>query len=287
MNPYLSIITAAIIFGSSGYFIKTVDLPVATITFFRMAVPFSVISMMCVLRGKPFPSLSDKLMLLASLLNGLRVFFYFAGYTFGTISTTVILLYMWPVFATCWSVLFLGERLTRYRLVFFSLAAFGVVLINLNKAMSLSDHHLKGVVFILLSALIYSLTIVMFKKRSQQYDPLEIIWFQNGVGALVFLPFLLFIRPLPLVWQTGMAFTYALLIGVIGFGLFFYGLKAIDASRASFLTYIEVVSGIIFGVFCFHERLTWNIVLGGVLVVLSALAFSVENLGAKKVAGTN
>lgn len=276
MNPYLSILTAAIIFGSSGFFIKTVNLPVSTITLFRMAVPFVFISLYFLFRKKRFPSLTDSLMLVASVLNAVRLFFYFAGYTFGNISTTVILLYTWPVFATVWSVLFMKETLTLYRVVFFVMAIMGLALINMNTVFSLSDQHLLGVVCILLSALIYSMTIVMFKKRTSQYDPLEIVWFQNGIGALVFLPFLFTNRPLPFLWQSGLAGTYAFLIGVLGFSLFFYGLGKIEASKASFLTYIEVVSAVAFGVFVFDERLTWNIVLGGGLILFSSLAFSLE-----------
>lgn len=276
MKPYATILTAAIIFGSSGFFIKTVNLPVSTITFFRMAVPFVFISLYFLFRKKSFPSFTDSLMFLASVLNAIRLFFYFAGYTFGNISTTVILLYTWPVFATLWSVMFIKETLTLYRVSFFFTAVLGVGLINMNTVFSLSDEHMLGVVCILLSALIYSMTIVMFKKRSSRYDPLEIVWFQNGIGALVFIPFLLINRPFPFFWQIGLAGTYAFLIGVLGFSLFFYGLGKIDASKASFLTYIEVVSAVAFGVFVFDEHLTWNIILGGGLVLFSSLAFSLE-----------
>ena len=283
MKPDLSILVAAIIFGSSGFFIKTVDLPVSTITFFRMAVPFGFISLFFVFRKKTFPSFTDSLMLIASVLNAVRLFFYFAGYTFGTISTTVILLYTWPVFATLWSVIFMGESLTMYRVFFFFSAVLGVVLINLNMVLSLGDQHLVGVICILLSSLIYSMTIVMFKKRSLNYDPLEIVWFQNGVGALVFLPFIVLNRPFPMAWQSSLAGCYAFLIGVIGFGMFFSGLKNIDASKASFLTYIEIVSAVAFGVLVFGERLTWNVLVGGVLVLLSSLAFSLESKARKTI----
>lgn len=274
MKPYLSIITAAIIFGSSGVFIKTLQLPVSTITFFRMVVPFALMSLVFLLRKKPFPSINDKPMLLASFLNAIRLFFYFAGYAYGNISTTVILLYTWPVFATLWSCLFLGEKLSLYRLGLFTTTFVGVTLITINQTLSLSNHRFTGAVFILLSAFIYSMTIVIFKKKSLRYDPLETLWFQNGLGSFLFFPFLVMNRPFPLLWQSGLASVYAGLIGVVGFGLFFFGLRHIDASRASFLTYVEVVSGIFFGVVFFHETLSWNIVAGGSLVLLSALALS-------------
>jgi drug/metabolite transporter (DMT)-like permease len=274
MKYYIYIISAAFIFGSSGVFIKTLNLPVSTLTFFRMAIPFGLMTVLFLFRRKPFPSIADKTMLLASFLNATRLFFYFAGYTYGNISTTVILLYTWPVFATIWSALFLGEPLTFFRWICFLTTLAGVILINLNQAMSLGDQQFTGVLFILSSAFIYSMTVVMFKKKSQCYTPFETLWFQNGLGAFLFLPFLVINRPLPVPWQTGTAILYAFLIGVVGFGLFFSGLRRIDASKASFLTYVEVVSGIFFGVAFFGETLSWNILAGGSLVLVSALLLS-------------
>jgi drug/metabolite transporter (DMT)-like permease len=272
MIHYLSIITAAVIFGSSGAFIKAAALPVTSMTFFRMAVPFTVTTLVLLLRKKPFPKVADGFMLLASVLNAVRLCFYFAGYIYGNISTTVILLYTWPVFATIWSCVFLKEKLTAYRITLFATAISGVGLITLERGAALTDQRFMGVVFILLTSFIYSMTIVMFKKRSTQYDPLETLWFQNFLGTAAFFPFLLINRPFPHIWQSGLACSYGFLIGVVGFGLFFRALRNVDASTASFLTYIEVLSGITFGVVLFHERLTWNIAAGGALVLLSALA---------------
>lgn len=274
MKYYLFIITAAIIFGSSGVLVKIVDLPVSSITFFRMCVPFLLMSALFLIKSTPFPSLKDRYMILASLLNAARMFFFFAGYTYGNISTTVILLYTWPVFTTIWSAMFLGEHITLRRIVFFLATLTGVALININQTLSLSDSGFTGMVCILISAFLYSMTIVIFKSKSTTYTPWQTVWFQNLLGTFIFLPLIFINHPRPEIWQAGLASTYAILIGVVGFGLFFYGLRKIDASRASFLTYIEVVSGILFGVAFFNEVLSWNVIIGGLLVVLSAIALS-------------
>ena len=42
LNPYLAIILAATLGGSSGVFIKLLDLPSTTITFFRLFVPVAI-----------------------------------------------------------------------------------------------------------------------------------------------------------------------------------------------------------------------------------------------------
>lgn len=213
-------------------------------------------------------------MVLASFLNGLRLVLYFAGYAFGDISTSVILLYTWPVFATFWSCLFLGETLSLRRLALFATTFSGVALILMNKTLTLSDQRLESAGFILASALIYSMTVVIFKKNAERYSPFETLWFQNCLGTFAFFPFLLLNRPVPLIWQAGLGCGYGLVVGILGFGLFFYGLRRVEASRASFLTYVEVVSGICFGMVFYDERLTWNILAGGSLVLLSALALS-------------
>jgi drug/metabolite transporter (DMT)-like permease len=274
MRHYLSIIVAAIIFGSSGVFVKTVQLPVTTLAFLRMVVPFALMSLIFLLRKKPFPNFNDKFMILGSFLNAMRMLFFFAGYAYGNISTTVILLYTWPVFATLWSCLFLGEKISRERVGLFATTFAGVALIVMNQTLSLSNQRFTGLVFILLTSIIYSMTIVIFKKKSLNYDPFEILWFQNGIGTFVFFPFLMMNRPFPELWQFGLASGYGCLVGVVGFGLFFSGLRKIEASKASFLTYIEVVSGIFFGVVFFNEQLTWNIIAGGSLVLVSALTLS-------------
>ncbi|MCK5062697.1 MAG: EamA family transporter, partial [Candidatus Aenigmarchaeota archaeon] len=58
-------------------------------------------------------------------------------------------------------------------------------------------------------------------------------------------------------------------IGIVGFILFFSALKKINASTASHLTYVEVISAAIFGIVLFGELLTWNVLLGGILIIAS------------------
>lgn len=272
MSSYLYIVAAAVIFGSSGVFIKSAGLPPTSMALIRMAVPFVLMTGFFLVRRKRFPSFRDKFMLLASLLNALRLFFYFAGFARSQISTTVILLYTWPVFAAFWSFVFLKERLSLRQLGLFATAIAGVGLITLDRSLNLSGQRLSGVLFILLSALVYSVTIVIFKKKSGCYDPLETLWFQNMVGFFAFLPFFVTTRPWPMAWQGSLGVAYGVLVGVLGFGLFFAGLRRVEASRASFLTYIEVVSGIGFGMVFFGERLSVHVAVGGSLVLLSALA---------------
>jgi len=64
---------------------------------------------------------------------------------------------------------------------------------------------------------------------------------------------------------------------VVGYLLFFAAMKRLNALTVSGLSYIEVLSGIAFGMVLFGDRLTWNIALGGLLILGSALYLRTTN----------
>lgn len=62
---------------------------------------------------------------------------------------------------------------------------------------------------------------------------------------------------------------YGFLIGVVGFALYFSALKQVDVTVVSILTYLEMVSGIIFAWLILSEPLTIPLVVGAVFIVTS------------------
>lgn len=269
-NPYLEVIIAAIIWGSTGVFVKYLNLPPTTLTFFRMAVPAVFLSMFFSIKKIKF-NLNNKLMLFASSLNAFRMFFYFLGFTLTSIGNAVIMLYTWPIFATIFSLLFLKEKVKLRNLVLLAMAFVGIIIIYSNKELSFVNKDFIGMSAMLISAAIYAITIVIFKKESNKYSKFETIFYQNLVGAFIFLPFLFINQPFPTVTQSSVAITYAILIGLIAFSLFFSALKKIKASTASFLSYVEVISAMLFGIFLFNEVITLNLIIGGFLIITSTL----------------
>jgi len=113
--------------------------------------------------------------------------------------------------------------------------------------------------------------VIIFKKESVRYGHLQIVFFQNLVGAVLFLPFFVMDINLLTLHKASVASLYAFAVGIVGFGLFFFSLKRIKASNASFLAYIEVPSAVLFGVFLFHEVLSWNEILGGAMIIGASL----------------
>ena len=271
LSPYLEVIIAATIWGSGGAFVKYLNLPPTTITFFRLAVPTLFLFIFVAIKKMKIVKKDNKLMLFASSLNAIRMFFFFLAFTYTSISNAVIILYTWPIFVTTFSVIFLKEKIKRRNVLLLLLAFIGIIFVYFNKELSFANRDFLGMTSMLLSASIYSLTLVIYKKESQKYTKLETIFYQNLVGSLIFLPFLFINQPLPTITQTTVAIVYAILIGLVGYGLFFSALKKIKASTVSHLSYFEVLSGVLFGIFLFQEILTWNIVVGGLLIIISTM----------------
>jgi len=92
----------------------------------------------------------------------------------------------------------------------------------------------------------------------------------------LFLPLIFINQPFPSLVQIGFGSLYGLLIGITAWIFFFSALSKVKASIASHLAYAEVLWTIIFGVVIFNETLTWNMLLGGSLIIVSAIFLEKE-----------
>ena len=277
LNPYLEAILAGILWGLSGIFVKYLDLPPTTVTFFRLAVPSLILLLFLLIKKIKLFHGNNKLILLASTLNAGRVYLYTVGFTFASIGNAIIILYTWPIFTTIFSILFLKEKVPKRTFFLLFIAMVGTALIYLNKEFSFSDQNFIGMTAILLSAVIYALTVIIFKKESEKYSKYETIFYQNLIGSIIFIPFIFLNKPLPTLSQTSIGIVYGALIGLVGFVFFFSALKKLKASTVSFLSYTEVVSAIILAIIFFKEALTWNMVVGGLLIILATTLIKKED----------
>lgn len=147
----------------------------------------------------------------------------------------------------------------------------GILFIFGGREFSFESDDFVGMLAMVLGAAVASFANIIYKKESKRYSNFEMIFYQNLVGAVVFFPFVFVNLESLSLMKVSVASVYALLIGIVGFGLFFSAIKRINISTASIVAYLEVVSGVLFGVFLFGEVLSWNVVVGGGLILVSTL----------------
>mgnify|MGYP001618022641 FL=1 len=276
LNPYLAIIFAATIGGSSGVFIKLLNLTSTSITFFRVFIP--VILLLAYFSWKKIKLFQGnyKIMLIASGLNAARMFLYFFAYLYTSIGNAVIILFTWPIFATIFSAVFLKEKVSKKTASLIGVAFLGIIIMYMNKEISFGNKDFIGTAAMLLSAIIFSITAVIFKKELKNYTKTETIFYQNLVGAIVFLPFIFINKPIPTIAQTGVASLYGFLVGIVAFLLFFFALKKLKMSHYSLFTYWEVPAALIFSAIFFKEVITLNMIIGGGLILVAGLLLRKE-----------
>ena len=140
---------------------------------------------------------------------------------------------------------------------------------------ALSAKALMGLVAVLLSTVIYSLTAIKVKQHSDGIPALTV----TAAGLMFAVPvysmswyFLDGELPETIASRAGMSILYLAFFGsVIGFALFFYILKHVSASRVSLITLVTPVLALLLGRYLNDEPLTVEIVAGA-LMILAGLA---------------
>ncbi len=154
------------------------------------------------------------------------------------------------------------------------LIGFAGVVILLSKDLIASEHaSIIGQVAVILASLFYGLSAVGIRKYTTHINNV-----MRGVGLLTTSAILMWLvgpifeRPfeipqLPITWIA------ALWLGILGSGLamimMYYLIHEIGPTRASLVTYLFPVGGVLLGVIFLDEQLSWQLIAGTILIILS------------------
>lgn len=203
----------------------------------------------------------------------LNTFTFFYAYQNTSIANAVLTHYTAPVVVACLAPIFLKERVTIkiFAAIVISTAGLWIMLdISLSKFLSLllaGDKNTAGILAGLVSGIAYGVLIIIFRFFAQNYNPIVITFSQNIVIAIILLPFV----------EIPDNFTSALwafaVMGVIHSTiapiLYFRGMREVTANNAAILGYLEPVCAIILGILFLNEAVTYKIIIGGIMVLLS------------------
>lgn len=278
-----AIIICAILAGANGLLIKSMtSLSTGAIAWFRTGVPILILIPFLWKDGELHFKGNNKKMLLASLINAARMYLYLLAYIYTSIGNTVVLFYTYPIFVTIIEAIFFKKKIEKNQSLLLLLAFTGIVITYIGKPFSFQSNDFIGMLAAVGASIGYAITVVLFKVENARYSKNQMVFYQNIVGAILFIPFLIAL-PSASLPDLGIGVFYGFLIGIVVFKLFFFGLKQLSAATATTLMYLEVVSAILIGYFILNEPITWNIILGGILIVTSSYLISKMNKKANAV----
>lgn len=133
MNATLKNITAMLIFGSIGLFVRNIELASSQIALVRGFVGAFILLIAMFFLHKRFniKSLKQNLhyLLLAGLAIGFNWIFLFQAYTYTTIAIATLTYYLAPTFVVLLSPLILKEKLSSFKIICVILSLFGMSLV--------------------------------------------------------------------------------------------------------------------------------------------------------------
>jgi len=137
-----------------------------------------------------------------------------------------------------------------------------------------------GNLIVLASSVAAGLYTVLGKRLAQRYAPLTFCALSCLGGAVASLPLAAWEMTTGLLWPTPLGWLLLGYLGVlvtfVGFGVWFWGLRALPAARAGALMFLQPVSGLILASLLLNEQPTPSFVLGCTLV-LAGVALAIHH----------
>ncbi len=171
--------------------------------------------------------------------------------------------------------LFIKIKLDPIHILLSVLVLFGIYI--LAPEFSLENSHLKGILLGLLSAVFYSLRILILKQHVVNYNGTMLMLYQIMILSIVLLPSLIFMDSSGIKTQYPFVLILALVTTAIGHTLFIKSLRYFRVTTASIISSIQPIFGIIIAFFFLNEVPTWNTFFGGLIILSTVLIESLRS----------
>lgn len=276
MNAKLRNITAMLIFGTIGLFVKNIELSSSEIALTRGFIGGVTLILATIFFKKKisFEAIKNNLYLLifSGLAVGLNWIFLFQGYKYTSISNATLSYYFAPVFVTILAPFILKEKLTLSKFLCVLMALVGMFcIVGVDGINGGSD--LIGIAYGLLAAGFYA-SVILMNKFLKGIDSIEITVIQLISATITLLPYVLYVEGLGILSVSSASIPYILILGIVHTGiaylLYFSSLQRLKGQTIAVLSYIDPVFAIIISAVILKEQLGFLQIIGGVLILGSS-----------------
>ena len=278
-KAFVYIVLAGLLWGTSGIFVHYLapyGFSSLQMTFVRALISFLCLGGFALLRDRSAFRVST-LQLLLCFGVGACIFLtascYFTSMQMTSVSTAVVLMYTAPVYVTVVSVLFMGERFSRMKLIAVVCIMIGCILVS--GVVTGLKFDLIGILIGVLSGIAYAGYNLLTKiALSRGCKPVTTTVYSFAAMALIAA---LVCQPLdiPTYAAAAPAVTVPLLVGmgictcVMPYFLYTLSMKDLSAGTASALGIIEPMAATVYSVVLFREELDIFSGIGIVLILVS------------------
>lgn len=183
------------------------------------------------------------------------------------------ILFVYPIIVALISVIFFKEKLTKTSIFAMFTALSGIFMLN----GGLSGHlNLKGIFFILASALVYAIYMVLVQNlktiKHLKYEKLTFYVMLFGLSVfIVNLKFCIELQPINDWRVLGCSLALAVFPTIISIETINVAIRLIGSTTTAILGALDPLTAVCLGVIVFDEKLTLNRIIGIMLVILGAM----------------
>lgn len=274
---------SVILFGVSGAFAKLLDVHPMIIVLGR--VFFASISLALFLfyikQGIRLNQKRDYFILAVSgLILAFHWVAFFQAIQLSTVAIGLITFSTFPIFTVFLEPIFFKKRI---RLIHIVLAFFtfgGVAYI----IPSFEFHHqyMQGALWGVVSGFSFSILTIFNRKYVQNYSSYVIAFYQDFWAMVFLLPFLFVLQPVLQMSDILLLILLGVVFTALAHAIFIRSLVSISAQKASVITSLEPVYGILFAIFLVDEIPSLRVIIGAVIILSTVFYASISNVKAEE-----
>ena len=279
-KQFLLLNLATLFISTSGALGKFIEMPTPVIIWWRSSLALILLFAFCKFKKINLKINSRKdlwTFILSALFMGAHWITYFYSLKFSNVAIGMLSLYTFPVMTALLEPFFIKVKLDPIHIFLGFLVLIGIYI--LAPEFNLESSHVQGILLGLLSALCYSLRILILKQHVVNYNGTMLMMYQLLILTIVLAPFLYFMDTSGIKTQFPYLIILALVTTAIGHTMFVHSLKHFTSSTATIMTSALPVYGIIIAYFFLSEIPNKNVLIGGLLIISTVI---IEGIRSRK-----
>lgn len=286
--PRIELISATVIFGSIGVFVRLIDLPSSFIAMCRGLIAFVFMVVVILIRNKGFDFKQIKKELLPILISGAMIGFnwmlLFESYKYTTVAASTLFYYFAPVIVIICSPFIFKEKITLKKAVCMIVIVTGMVFVSgIANPNATGGFNLKGIMLALGAAVLYACVIMINKKVTA--EPFNRTSIQMFMAGLVMVPYCLVTEDIPSLTFSAKSVIVLLIVCIVHTGiaylLYFKSIVLLPAQTCGILSYIDPVVAVLCSTLILSEEMSLLSIAGAVMIIGGAVVSELKEKKAR------
>ena len=280
LNHIFELLLATLFISTSGVLGKYIQMPPPVIVWWRSFLAMVLLYIYCKYKQINLKITSPKdigTFVLGAVFMGAHWITYFYALKRSNVALGMLSLYTFPVITAFLEPLFLKTKFNPIHIVLGVIVLCGIYI--LAPEFNLESAHMQGIGFGLISALCYSLRILIMKQQIATYNATALMFYQVLLISILLIPTLFFMNTANIETQYPYVLLLALLTTAIGHTLMVQKLHYFSVATASIISSVQPIFGIVLAFLFLSEVPTPKTFFGGLLILSTVV---IESIRSKK-----